>query len=343
MPDRFENPINQQEIWREKIVIKNIADFSSISISELEERTYQIMLQNTHENPKIENHYREKYGISRQDPIEDALRELIKTASVDFMSKLREKENECQQQIDYCISIANKYGYLQNEPAPLTVIISHNLLHQGSPFRPGKQYLNSYDPTNNAIIIDINLPSTIIAHEFGHALSTDNKKIRSGIKTLIWDEQNEDLITHGNEWLDEGLTVIWEQMTTLDNKNMPGRNKNGDPYNWYLQTTKLILTEINISPNDALKAYFGDETMLQLLRDKFFHRFNCSIEDLKHLGYKLDVEWTKKLITGQPIEETINKNTNQSVKKNLFKLSEIFPNLKINEENSESNVQRGHG
>lgn len=335
MPNQFERPMNQQELWREQVSIKNIADFSGITVDELGEKRYQKVLQDIHDNPQRENYYREKFNINQQDPNEDAMREKIKAVTAEFMNKLPEKENECRQQIDHCLSIANERGYLQSEPEPLTIIISHSFLHWGSPFRPGKQYLNSHDPTNNAIIIDIDLPSTILAHEFGHALSTDKKDERSGIKTLVKDEKKQELISKGNQWLNEGLTIIWEQMTTLDNREVPGRNEKGDPYHWYLEATKLILTEIDMSPDDALKAYFGDKKILELLRDKFQQRFHCSIEDLSSLEYKLDIDWTKKLVTGQPLEVTLKKTTNRSLREKLLKLSGMFPNLTLNEEDPE--------
>lgn len=332
MPNQFERPIDQQELWRDQITIRNVADFSGISLEELGERACQKIIQNVQDNPKREDYYRDKFNISQQDSIEDAIREKIATVSEEFMRKLPEKENKCQQQIDHCLSIAHERGYLQNEPEPITIIISHQLLHRGSPFRPYDNYLNSHDPTNNAIIIDIDLPATIIAHEFGHALSTNKKEGRSGVQTLTTGEKNKELITKGNKWLNEGLTVIWEQMTTLDTKDVPGRNEKGDLYNWYLEATKLILTEVNMSPDDALKAYFGDKKMLKLLQDKFQQRFHCSIEDLSHLGYKLDPDWTKKLVTGQPLTVTIKKTTNRSLSERLFKLAGIFPNLTIDEE-----------
>ena len=329
MRNQFEKSPEASKEWADTIPISDIAIYSGLSLPELKNQAVNTLLQQLNEGKREERLLRRDFQLDDKLPIEQALQEKAESILIEFERQLPEKKEKFQEQLQHCIALATERGYLQQPPQPFSILITHEFLQTGSDYKRGKQYINYFDHDQHIIPITIDSPNILLAHEIGHALSTNDGEKRSGFQTLK--KEGSQTVTRGNQWFNEGMTVIWENQSASDNEKITQREEEGDFYSWYHQAAELLLKEINVSEDDNLKAYFGNSEMISKLRQKIQKRFNCTLEDLACLSYKIDINWTKQVISGQPVEINISRQTYARIKNKLTKLTQIFPNVTVNQ------------
>lgn len=324
--EQFEIPEKKEE-YKPHIEIQDISTFSGLSLEELSRKAIEIILEKVRENPISENRYRRKYNLTGGQPFAKELERYAQKITENHQRSAAEKMLLFKQQADDCFALAKKKEYLA-KTRDYKIIIADNFLHYGlqpSKFTPT---LNSYSQDLNAIYIELNAPNKLLAHEIGHVLSTRPHESATGFTRLEKSKEGR-IISVGNKWFNEGVTVMWEETSVNDNSVIPSREEEGDYYGWCQAATHLVMKKLALNEDTVFKAYFGNYESRNLVEQKLKEYFKCTLEDLRCLSLKLDMEFTKKIIQGDKVELIIKNTTSDSAIKQMDKLSEIFPNVSI--------------
>lgn len=308
---------------------RDLTDFSGLTLNEISEKAIKNILDEAASKKVPENHFRQKFHLAANQPFAVALQHFAKESVEKYHQSIVEKKQSFQKQAEDCYNLAKKRGYI-TEAKKVDIIISDSFLNKGLEHSEHAITLNSFDPDLNSVIMGYNQPNRGLAHEMGHALSYYPEQSRDGFRDIVKKPDGKTTLKK-NYWFNEGVTIIWEELSVNDDSVIPSRNDPRDSYYWYRETTRLILKESGASDELALQAYFGNEETRQTLEDKINNRFNCSLDDLECLSFSQDIGMTKKIIAGEKVELKIKKSTHETVIKIMKKLSEIFPNVSIKE------------
>lgn len=313
--------------------IKDLSDFSGLTLEEISKSAIKNILDDIEKNiekkKSLEGHYRRKFNLSDDQPLTEALQYCAQESLEKYHQSIVEKKQSFQKQAEDCYNLAKKRGYI-TEAKKIDIIISNPFLNKGLERLEYKIDLNTFNPDLNSVIIDCEQTNRALAHEMGHALSYYPEQSKDGFRDIVKKPDGKTTLKK-NYWFNEGVTIIWEELSVNDDSVIPSRNDPRDSYYWYRETTRLILKESVVSDELALRAYFGNEETRQTLEDKINNRFNCSLDDLECLSFSQDIGMTKKIIAGEKVELKIKKSTHETVIKIMKKLSEIFPNVSIKE------------
>ncbi|MFA6553866.1 MAG: hypothetical protein WCT27_05590 [Patescibacteria group bacterium] len=328
MSEKFEKSHEERDGGELKPKVFDVATWSGETLDKIIERAITKISQ---EPMRFRDKVRKNFELDAELEFDEALRSKVLESVRNYQEKFEAASVRFSEQAAECDKLARERGYLQTEPRGYSIVPMTELLRRGLPEGFSYVHTTSYDPNYDAVILDIDIPNAAVAHEVGHALSVDFQKKRIGVMNLELDKKTNRLGIRGARWIDEGLTVIWERMNVNDGSEESGRRQSGDRYGWAAEAVPLLLDHLGLDQEVGLKAYFGDAEARRQLDDAIHHRFNCQLDDLQCLGYKLDIEWTKKVLAGRPVHVTIKPGWHDTEIETLEKLTQIFPNVTFNE------------
>ena len=188
----------------------------------------------------------------------------------------------------------------------------------------------------------------LVAHEVGHALSRHCRKPGFGPDTgFRCHELDPDgttyRLTWRSKWLDEGVTVLWEELSVNDGSTLPERDDAGDIYPWYREAVRALMAALNLDQDTMLRAYFGNEAACALLEARVRQRFNCALGELDVITLLTEIDFTRKLFRGEPVRhqlvhqkirvlrrgQLVSERQNSELIAKWRKLAQIFPNLTL--------------
>ncbi len=312
------------------VEIQDITAFAGIDMEELKEKSVaNLLAEIKKEGERSEKHWRKKLDIPEDTPLEDGLKQRVEERAREYQEHIEASITRFQEQTDHCLRLAKEKGYIEAE-RPFSIIVTDPLLKYGSAEPKAMPWERRYDIHTDCIGICYGDPNILLAHEIGHALSADPDTKRSGFThRLSVRQEGKEEKWEGNKWLNEGTTVIWEEMSANDDSIIPQRGEKFDSYNWSRDAARLLIEELGLNEDTLLKAFFRNQEAISLLERRCQERFHCSIDDLDCLKIELDTDLTKRIISGQPVEMKMNQSRHDAIIDTVKKLQEIFPNVNI--------------
>lgn len=330
MSEKFEQGHGEREGNESKPKVFDVAAWSGLTLEEIIERAIMKISQ---EPERFRRSIRSKFTLDTELGFEEALRSKASESVRNYREKFEMAAARFSKQAADCARLAQERGYLHAQPRDYSIVPVTEFLRRGLPEGLSYVHATSFDPSHDAVILDIDASNAMVAHEVGHALSMDAQKMRSGVLPLELDQKNGRLGTRGATWINEGLTVLWERMSVNDGSGLAARGRQGDLlYSWAAEAVPVLLDHLGLDKEVGLKAYFGDAEARRQLDEAIHNKYHCQLDDLQCLGYEPDIEWTKKVLAGQPVHVTIKPGWHETVIKTLEKLSQIFPNVTYSED-----------
>ncbi len=326
MKESFEHSPNP-EYGPTKITVFDISEAVGMTMSEIIDRAAEEIIRRGQDNERSKARYQALLQIDADAPFSESVVEALHSRAEQLVQSVREKREGFRDQIESCIALARDRGYIHHEPNTVTIILTDELLQQGAPTFGGTQYINSYDPTNDRIIVGTSASQTLVAHEFGHALSFRPDKDEMGIRAARRNPETGTVQPEGLGWMDEGITMLWEMESTLT-PEVPART-NDLAYDWYRSVTQETLRAIGMSEDEAMRAYFGDETCQQKLHTAIAEHFGCAPDDLNCLPVVTDASLARDIIQGKPTTVTVTAGQQKYINHRLDAVTRIFPNVTI--------------
>ncbi|MDD5110471.1 MAG: hypothetical protein PHI63_04630 [Patescibacteria group bacterium] len=288
---------------------------------------------------------RKTFELPAGVPLEPALRQAVADRIVRYRATLPEKKRAFGAQADDCVRIAAERNYVGN-PAGFTIVVTDDLLHRGLPghlrcWAP-PHHVCAYSLEHNAVFVAHTLPNLIVAHETGHALSLQRNRYRIGFLQLE-PKANGGFRRCGSKWLDEGITVLWEELTVNDGSTIPERQNPDDWYCWARNATQILVKELGVDQETALRAYFGNLDAYHQLTRQVSRWYGCALDDLQHVALYTDIGFTRRLLQSEPVEHRIGSTIARIKRSGVWiaqgkdtrltdswhKLAATFPNLTL--------------
>jgi hypothetical protein len=306
------------------ITVDSLEQYTGSDLQTLVIKATVTRLEHVFRDRQAEAYARRQYGVRSKKTLQTAIQAEVQQHLALYQDGFAAKKVAFTAQAQYCLDLALNQGFIATSKDIHIVILDSLLLH-GSPIVSDA---NQYDHDTNTILIEIQQPNQMLAHEVGHCLSADMDNCRLGFIYFEFDQTGQ-RIGKGNQWLNEGTTIIWEELSTNDGSSIPSRKKKWDMYGWYRAATKLLLQEIDVIEDTLLRAYFGQAQYRQPVLKKIEQRFGATIEELDCLMLRLEPEWTAQILRGEPVIADIHKNLQQEVQDQYKKLATIFPNVTL--------------
>lgn len=304
-----------------KIEIFDLENYSGMDIDDLKKESVDLILEKIGKNPKLKGYYQKNFSLNKDEPIESALETYSDSIVAEYLSQKELLSEKYRKQAEYCLRLALEKGYMEGVK-DIKILLSNKFFDKTQVDKQRHLTVNSYDDRQDIICIEAGQPNRLLAHEIGHALSTNREKGIAGFSRIR--EKGEGLTIY---WFNEGVTVLWEELSVDDASEIPQRNEKYDFRQWARETVKIIIREADIDEDVLMRAYFGGEDAKKVVGQKIQDRFRCTLEDLEPLCYSLDVEFTKKIISGEIVEIPIHKKTQKKIIESLKSLAVIFPNI----------------
>lgn len=326
------------------ITVLDLEAYSGLTLEQLGERAIANIA--AAKTPGISEPWlRKTFGLAKDLPLEQALRRKVKKHIARYRSQRPKKLRAFCGQAHHCVQIALQRRYL-TAPPDFTLVITDDLLHRGLPseLRSWVQTHNigAYYAERNTVFVASTLPNLIVAHEVGHALSLRQEQRQSGFLRLQprpdgrWQRL-------GNKWLNEGITVLWEELSVNDGTTLPTRHDPDDTYCWYREATLALLRELALDQETALEAYFGNHTARAVIEAYVIRRFGCTLDDLQQVTLYQKIAFTRRLLHGEPVEHKIRTGNIRVQRDGIMiavkpdvqiaddwrQLATIFPNLTL--------------
>lgn len=315
-----------------KIEFLTIESLASVDLDTIRERAVTAILDNIAKPPKRDRHlreqrFREQFGLPPDLPFETALRQNADERARDYTESLETTQGRFRQQTVDCQNLALQRGYIEFQ-RPLTIALTDKLLHYGIGPHARNTQVNAYRTTTDTIAVDIHEPNVAIAHEVGHALSTPEDRSRSGFVEMATNAEGKEGLS-GNGWFNEGVTMLWQEESVNDGSRNARHDDPTDINNWMREATKLLLDAANVNAETALRAYFGNTEARRQLETALQQRFHASLNELKCLGAKTDLDLTRKIVNGEPVDLRPSPHAEEYERSVYEKLRELFPNVRL--------------
>jgi hypothetical protein len=329
MSERFKPETIEYSKPASSVEVMGLAEFSGKSLADLVELAVAETLKDVPDEDWMEL-YRDKYNIPEGVSYEDGVAAYGEARMVEYEKGLDAMIEKAKQQIDHSQQMAIDLGYLE-ESRPVKLLIVEPFLRSSL----GSKVVgaNRHDVETGLTTVLFGENNSVVAHEVGHALSHIPETQSAGFLTLEGKDENGHNTTSGNQFLNEGMTVLWEEMSTDDGSTNDSYKEEVSLYGWYRDTTKRIIQEIGMPQEDVFKAYFGNEELRQEMESKIQERFNCSLDELSCLSFSLRHEDTAAILDGKELTVSIGKQMHESTRKSRERLAKIFPNVKLVQEN----------
>lgn len=326
------------------ITVLDLEAFSGLTLEQLGEQALERMAKAR--TPDISDRWlRQTFKLDADLPLEEALRRKVAENIARYRSVLPKKTLAFREQAHHCVRIALERRYLTAAPG-FTLVITDDLLHRGLPsdlrcLVPSSNVC-AYSMERNTVYVAHTLPNLIAAHEVGHALSMRQEQQQIGFLRL---ERRPDgqWQRRGNKWLDEGATVLWEELSVNDGSTLPERLDPDDTYCWYRDATLALLQVLAIGHETVLAAYFGNDAARAAIEANIAGQFRCTLDDLQLVTLCQKIAFTRQLLRGDPVEHEIRtgnvrirrngilitEKPNRRLADNWRQLAKIFPNLTL--------------
>lgn len=316
-------PITQER--RPLITIEDLGAVLEVPLDTVPDLAVSNLMQHVQSGTFKEAKLRREYSLNPTLPLDEALREHAVEALNRYRDALAEKSETFRVQIEHCAELALSHCYLETIP-PITLRVSDKFLFHALPDADNFTKTNFFNDKDGYVSAAIDAPNKIVAHEVGHLLSFNNEEQQTGFQPV--DNKGEHWA--GIQALNEGVTVLWEEFATNDGSEVPQRYEEFDLYTWSKDTVRAVLSVIARDEDFLFRAYFGKKDAREEFARLIAERFGTSIEELFDcLSFSTDFTLTQKILSGEPVEVTINALATEQMAENKFKLATIFPNVRI--------------
>lgn len=308
----------------QKILIQDIASFAGTSLKALAVQSAEIIIDSVKKNTDLEQSYRADFGLSADENFEDGIKRKAVEKAENFEGAFHKKAKEFHDQADFCAKFAKKEGYISEIPV-MHIVVTDWFLSGGKVDLTGT---DSYDYRTGITYICIDRPNILLAHEAGHALS--HTKQENGIDVVgftYYEPGGKQRL--GAQWMNEGMTVIWENRTVNDGSTFYQRDWEQDFYPHCRDLVTLVLHKCCVPLEIAFKAYFGDKDAMKYVNNAIQSTFHCELEDLDCLTSNLDIQWATSIINGEPMEIPFDLLEDRSKIQSKRLLARIFPNVRL--------------
>lgn len=316
-----------REFLKSFVHIESTVDRSGGTLEELGQKAIESAKHIAHQSSRDRARIMHRLKIEETDDLDAAIESVIQERLL-FMSKnLELRLASAQTQAVNGLATAIERGYIA-EPKELHIYFVDLVLQLGLP-KDEQHGTNAFIVEENRSYISLDEPNRIVTHELGHALANRPDSKEGGVLRYGIDAEGRKK-SWGNHWFDEGATVMWEDRSVIDNVPKEGREDPMDYWHWSQEAAQLILQEAGIDEEIAMRAYFGHIKDRQQLDEALQRRFGTNLDGLDALSQRLDINWTKKIISGQPVTLTWrNKYDHSSMLESITKLSAVFPNVEV--------------
>lgn len=260
---------------------------------------------------------------------ENASETEVKSALYEHILKYQERVNELNNFIPEHLKkvhewLDEKDLTPKQNPDLIPVIISDEILHLGVENDYPPVFGEYFDVEHNTIFLTGQENLNAVAHEYFHGMAYNSETKEAGFKHFLEGKHS------GNVWLDEGITMIGE-FATFPTREKNKRDKYDEMYDGgYYWLTQLFLKELNVSQDEALRAYFMEEPYRSQFEKKTKERFGCTIDELNELliGYSDESkEKIIKIIKGESVK--LEAMEGSGLDKSYIKLQHIFPKIEV--------------
>ncbi len=319
-----------QEYLKSLITIETTIDRSGVSIAELGQRAIAAMQEQGSHDPKQVATIRHRLNLSEDEDLESGITRVVNERMAWLESSLESRLESARAQALNSAAMAVERGYL-TEPRPMHIYFVDKILQQGLP-ESEQHGTNAFLPFEELCYISLDEPNRIVTHELGHALSYRPDRQENGVLRYTEGEDGRPK-GHGNVWFDEGATVMWEDRSVIDTEPKEGREDPTDFWRWSQEAVQLLTAEAGVDEEVVMKSYFGHADARKELDEALRKRFGTDIDGLEPLSERLDIAWTKRVISGQPVELPLRlKRDHHTLLESKRKLAKIFPNVTLVEQ-----------
>ncbi len=192
-----------------------------------------------------------------------------------------------------------------------------------------------FDSDLNSISVEASNPTVVLDHEHFHAIShVPGSEVVGFIqKTPVIEGRMRE--GAGNQWLNEGATIMGEMVTSPKNARRQAVGEGPDMYlDGFLYLTQLFQLEVGFSERDLFRAYLQEGDWRVQLESATQRRFGCGTGDLTDLmfGYSKEGQaQMRDIIQGKkPVKLIIHSRPGAEGRvKRYQKLQEIFPLIEL--------------
>lgn len=191
-----------------------------------------------------------------------------------------------------------------------------------------------FDTDMNVITVQADNPLFILDHESCHAMSCI---VGTGVTGFVKREpfvKGQVRGGSGNEWLNEGVTIMGEMMTSPESSRriMYAKGEQDMYLEGFYFLSKLFQREVGFGDVDLFRAYFHQGTWRVDLETATRRRFGCTVSDLNGLffGFSPDSQQTMQdILEGKkPVKLRVNARE-EGRRRKLEALQQIFPLIEI--------------
>ncbi|TSC58059.1 MAG: hypothetical protein Greene041619_838 [Candidatus Peregrinibacteria bacterium Greene0416_19] len=315
--------------------VTDISSHCRKSPEELADGAVRSLLRLAREKPDTEMWICEWEHLPSELPLETALRKKAARCVAAYRESIEEKREAFTAQAEHCVRLLRKNGW-SDARQPVQIVIVDRFLAQGA---AGQVPVDQYEYESGTVFIDRDRPNILLAHELGHLFSHWKEGNRDHCGFIYHEEKPDGTrVQRGNQWFNEGATVLWENIAVNDGSTLAERNEGMDFYPFSRDMVRLLLHDLDLQEGALFRAYFGEAGATGLLEKRIQERYGCPLEDLSCLSLKLDTGWAERVLRGKP--ETIETfgTEDQGVLAEKRKLTEIFPNVTLTKADDAGNA-----
>jgi hypothetical protein len=306
------------------VSVEDLGTYAGMSIEALASAASESLIEGARERSESEAYFRERYDIPEGEDFAVGMRKFAVRKAREYRQLFEQKREGFIAQAHHCIQLAQTRRYI-GQPPKVRVVVTDWFLTYG---KRGLTDVASYDHREKTTFILADSPNILLAHEVGHALSHSRERLgeRVGFVTYETIREGEEKI-HGSQLLNEGATVLWENLSVNDGSTYGQRSWDMDFYTHARDVTAYLLQKLGIPEDIFFQAYFGDADAQRFLEDAMGKAYGCTLEDLNCLGLRLSFDWAKKILDGERVEVTISKQEDASVRAEKEDLGRVFSNV----------------
>jgi hypothetical protein len=149
-----------------------------------------------------------------------------------------------------------------------------------------------FDGDVNSITVQASNPTVVMDHEHFHAISHQPGSEKVGFLQKVSTFEGEGQEGSGSQWLNEGVTVMGEMVTSPKNARRQAVGKGLDMYlDGFLYLTQLFQMEVGFSEQDLFRAYLQEGDWRAQLESATQRRFGCGTAGLSELMFGFNEVW----------------------------------------------------
>ncbi len=288
----------------------------------------------------LEDEIIERYDLTRDKPFAEAVKDLAAAKISEFKRDIEADKARIRKQVEHCRNLVLSHGYLEeSQLREIKLVVSDGFFIEFMEDEMGYVGINAlgaYNPEEDITYVDRNKPNVLIAHETGHAMSSDEEFDTTGFKKtgfVMYKTGDEDIGEQvGNQYFNEGATEIWEEFSVNDGSVTDDTSMR--VYTFWKNLIKAILEQTNQSTDDLFKAYFAGGEALTDFKRKLFDKYNTTIDGLECLNILISrdqLELGPDILKGKQVTLVYGKKRdNRPINiRRAYEVAEVFSNVTL--------------